>query len=161
MMKLMAKISFGKLIVSIILPLVAGFLGSLATAPKILSWYVGVNKPFFNPPNWVFGPVWTILFILMGIALYLFWVGKGKNKREGFKWFGLQLALNIGWSLIFFGLEMPGLALVEILILWWAIKKTIACFAVSNKTASRLLYPYLGWVSFATILNAAVWFLNR
>lgn len=145
----MNKINWKKLIISILIPQIIGGLGAVFTTPKIQSWYMTLNKPFFSPPNWVFGPVWTLLFLMMGISLYLRW---GKN----LKWFWVQLFLNLLWSIIFFGLEKPGWALIEIFILWWAIFKTIKSFGKTGK----LLYPYLAWVSFATLLNAGIWWIN-
>jgi len=146
----MKKINWGKLIIAILIPQIVGGVGALFTTPKIQSWYATLNKPFFSPPNWVFGPVWTILFLMMGISLYLQW---GKN----LKWFWIQLFLNLLWSVIFFGMEKPGWALIEILFLWWAIWQTIKSFGKTGK----LLIPYLAWVSFATLLNAGVWWLNK
>ncbi len=145
----MKKINWSKLIISILIPQIIGGAGALFTTPKIQSWYATLNKPFFSPPNWVFGPVWTILFLMMGISLYLRW-------NKNLKWFWVQLFLNLLWSVIFFGMERPDLALIEILFLWWAIWKTIKSF---GKTGVWL-YPYLVWVSFATLLNAGIWWIN-
>ncbi|MFA7301427.1 MAG: TspO/MBR family protein [Candidatus Shapirobacteria bacterium] len=147
--KIIKKINWTRLIVAILIPQIIGGAGAIFTTPKIQGWYVTLNKPFFSPPNWVFGPVWTILFLMMGISLYLRW---GKN----LKWFWIQLFLNFLWSVIFFGMENPGLALAEILILWWAIFKTIKSF----DKVGVWLYPYLAWVSFASLLNAGIWYLN-
>jgi tryptophan-rich sensory protein len=156
----MKKFSYGKLIVAIAIPQIAGGIGAIFTTPKIQTWYSGLHKPFFSPPNWVFGPVWSALFLLMGISLFLVW----KKKKLGdkvFNSFWIQLGLNVLWSIIFFGLENPGLALLEIILLWIFIKKNINSFYKVNKKASALLYPYLAWVSFASLLNAAVWWINR
>jgi tryptophan-rich sensory protein len=149
----MNKINWKKLVVAILIPQIVGGVGALFTTPKIASWYSGLEKPFFSPPNWIFGPVWTLLFLLMGISLYLVWNKKKSLSDKVFKWFWIQLGLNVLWSLLFFGLESPGLALIEILILWLAIRKTMKNFS--------LQLPYLLWVSFATLLNAGVWWLNR
>jgi len=150
-----------KLIIAILIPQIAGGVGAVATTPKIRTWYAGLEKPFFSPPNWVFGPVWTLLFLLMGIALYLIWESGKKEKKEAMKIFGVQLGLNVLWSWIFFGGENPGLAVGEIVILWLAIRSTIKSFSKISKRAGQLLIPYLAWVSFAGVLNGAVWWLNR
>jgi len=149
----MKKINFLKLFTSIMICLGVGFLGSMATAPKIQSWYSTLEKPFFSPPNWLFGPVWTILYLLMGVSLYIVWMKKKKLTDKVFNWFWIQLFLNSLWSWVFFGWENPGLALLVIMTLWWAIVKMRKNF--------KFQLPYLGWVSFATLLNGAVWWLNR
>lgn len=148
--------SFIKLILSIGICLGAGVLGSVFTISSIPSWYVTLNKPIFSPPNWVFGPVWTVLYILMGISLYLIWA---KSKVPSVFW--IQLILNASWSIIFFGMKNPGLALVDIVALWVSIVLTIKVFDKINKLSSYLLYPYLLWVSFASILNLSIWVLNK
>lgn len=144
-----------KLILSIGICLGAGILGSFFTVSAIPNWYSTLNKPFFSPPNWIFGPVWTILYILMGYSLYLVWIKKSIPTV-----FWAQLFLNFIWSIIFFGLKNPSLALVDIVALWVSIVLTIKAFSKINKTASYLLYPYLAWVSFAIILNLAIILLN-
>jgi tryptophan-rich sensory protein len=149
----MKKISWFKLIVSIIICFGTAALGSAATTPKIQTWYAALNKPFFSPPNWVFGPVWTLLYLLMAIALYQVWVKKKSLTNRVFNWFWIQLFLNSLWSWVFFGWENPGLALVVIGGLWFSIVKTRENF--------KFQLPYLCWVSFASCLNAAVWWLNR
>lgn len=157
----MKKIDFGKLVISILIPLVAGFLGSIFTTPAVRSWYLVINKPVWNPPSWVFGPVWTILFIMMGVALYLVWSVKMNNKvRMALKMFGAQLVLNILWSVFFFGLGNFWMAFGEIIILWIAIALTIVYFLKVNRTAGWLLLPYIMWVSFASYLNFTIAFLN-
>lgn len=145
-----------KIFLAIGICLGAGVIGSLFTAPAIPTWYATLNKPFFSPPNWVFGPVWTVLYVLMGISLYLVW---GK-KKVNLKWFWVQLFLNTIWSVAFFGLKSPALAFVVIILLWFSIFQTIKTFAKVNKTVSFLLWPYFVWVSFATILNLALVILN-
>lgn len=150
-----------KLIISLLLPQLVGGLGALATTPNIPTWYATLDKPFFSPPNWLFAPVWTLLFLLMGIAFYLVWTKKKSLGNSIFKWYWIQLILNFFWSFLFFGLKNPLLGLVEILILWYAILQTIKSFAKVNQLASLMLYPYLFWVSFATFLNAAIFWLNR
>lgn len=127
-----------------------------------LSWYNTLNKPFFTPPSWLFGPAWTILYVLMAISAVLIWK-KGLQKKEvknALKLFGIQLVLNLIWSPIFFGLHNIFLGLVIIIVMWIFILKTIQAFAKVNKLASYLLYPYLAWVTFATVLNFSVWILN-
>lgn len=144
-----------KLIISLGLCLGAGILGSVFTVSAIPEWYSTLNKPSFSPPNWIFGPVWTILYILMGYSLYLVW-----TKRKIPTVFWIQLILNAAWSIIFFGLKNPILALVDIAVLWIVIVLTIKAFYKINKLAGQLLFPYLAWVSFATILNLSIIFLN-
>ncbi len=146
---------FPKLFLSIGLCLGVGLLGSFFTASSIPTWYAALNKPFFSPPNWVFAPVWTTLYILMGISLYLVWI---KKKIPAVFW--VQLILNATWSMIFFGMKNPGLALVDIIALWLSIFLTIKTFYKISKLAGRLFVPYLVWVSFASILNLFIVFLN-
>jgi len=148
-----------KLIVSILICEGAGIVGSIFTVPAIKTWYASLNKPFFSPPNWIFAPVWIVLFLLMGISLYLVWASP-RLKKDAVLIFILQLILNVLWSIIFFGLKSPGLALFEILMLWFAILYTIVNFYRISKSASFLLLPYILWVTFAAILNFAVWRLN-
>jgi tryptophan-rich sensory protein len=151
-----------KLIIAIIVSNFAGFIGSAFTAPAIAGWYAGIVKPDINPPSWVFGPVWTTLFILMGISAFLIWK-KGSDRREVRIALGVfvgQLVLNTFWSIIFFGLQSPGGALIEIFFLWFAILATIIVFAKISKPAAWLLAPYILWVSFAGYLNYAIWMLN-
>lgn len=130
-----------------------GLSGSIFNIQAIPTWYVTLNKPTFSPPNWLFGPVWTILYAMMGAAFGL--VG-GKAKKI----FYIQLGLNFLWSGLFFGLRQPGVALVEIVVLWAAIAMCIKEFMKINKTAGYLLIPYLMWVSFALVLNWAIVVLN-
>lgn len=150
-----------KLILSIGLCLGAGVLGSFFTVSSIPTWYTTLNKPSFSPPNWVFGPVWTLLYILMGISLYLVWASKSKVKQNALNLFFVQLGLNALWSIVFFGLHSPFLALLTIVALWAMIFLTIQAFLKINKISGRLLVPYLVWVSFATYLNYSIWVLNR
>lgn len=149
-----------KLVFAILICQGAGFLGSIFTAPAISTWYVTLQKPELSPPNWVFAPVWTALFLMMGIALYLVLSAKVQSKKA-VQLFGFQLGLNVAWSIIFFGLKNPGLALLEIVILWIAIFLTIKSFYQINKTAGYLLVPYLLWVSLALYLNYQIWILNE
>jgi tryptophan-rich sensory protein len=150
-----------KLIASIILCQLAGFLGSLFTIPAIPTWYKTLNKPFFNPPNWIFSPVWISLFFLMGISLFLVWQRPGHPKfKTALIFFFVQLILNILWSVAFFGLRSPLLGLIDIILLWIAILLTIINFLKVSKIGGLLLIPYLIWVSFATLLNFSLWILN-
>ena len=149
------------LAVSLAVCLAAGGLGSLATSAKIPTWYATLAKPAWNPPNWLFAPVWTTLYVLMAIAAFLVWERRAQpGARAGLAWFGAQLALNTLWSFLFFGLENPGLALVEIVVLWAAIARTIALFWPVSRPAAVMLAPYLAWVSFASVLNFTIWRLN-
>ncbi len=157
----MKKINIGKLSLSILIPLVAGFLGSIFTASSVKTWYLAINKPVWNPPAWLFGPVWTILFIMMGIALYMVWSEKMSSKvRMALKIFAAQMVLNILWSAFFFGMGNFWLAFGEIMVLWIAIALTIIDFSKVNKTAGLLLVPYILWVSFASYLNFTIASLN-
>ena len=151
-----------KLVASVILCQVAGFLGSLFTTPAIPTWYATLKKPFFNPPNWIFSPVWISLFILMGISLFFVWRRPNHPKfKMAFIFFFVQLILNILWSVAFFGIRSPLLGLMDIVLLWIAILFTILNFLKVSKFAGVLLFPYLIWVSFATLLNFSLWILNR
>jgi len=150
-----------KLVISLLIPQVAGGLGSYFTIGSVKDWYPVLVKPALNPPSWVFGPVWTTLFLLMGYALYLVWTSESKKgKRLAYWVFGIQMVLNTLWSIIFFGLHSPGGALFEMIFLWLAIVATIIAFAKISKTAAWLLAPYILWVSFAGYLNYALWILN-
>ena len=156
-------VKFLRYFLSIGICLVAGGLGTIFTISSIPTWYATLNKPFFSPPNYLFGPVWTILYILMGVSLALIWQKgiKKRTVRDAMFLFGIQLLLNALWSPVFFGAKNLFLALIIIVLMWIFILKTILAFAKIDKTASYLLYPYIAWVSFATILNFSVWFLNR
>jgi tryptophan-rich sensory protein len=156
------NIKVSKLIISILICQLAGILGSFFTAPAITTWYATINKPAFNPPNWIFAPVWTLLFLLMGISLYLIWEKGLENEKvkKAIFYFAIQLLLNIGWSFLFFGLRSPLAGFLEIIILWLAILMTIIKFYRISKPAGLLLLPYILWVSFAAFLNFSVWQLN-
>jgi len=151
-----------KLIIALIICQLAGLVGSMFTSPSLYTWYVYLEKPSFTPPNWLFSPVWVILFVFMGIVLYLLWKNflKERAVRVALVWFGGQLGLNILWSIIFFGLKTPFLAWLEILLLWVAILVTIIKAIKVSKVAAVLLVPYFGWVSFAAVLNFYIWALN-
>ncbi|WP_298487353.1 TspO/MBR family protein [uncultured Maribacter sp.] len=150
------------IIICVCLCLVIGFLSSFATQSSVNDWYVTLNKPNFNPPNWVFAPVWTLLYILMGIAaglvlakgFYHLWV------KTALYHFGFQLLLNALWSIVFFGLKQPLWALFIIIALVVMLLITFKWFKIVNKTAAYMLIPYILWVSFATILNYKIWELN-
>ncbi len=159
-----------KLIIAIVVSELAGVIGAVFTTPSIPTWYAGLARPLFSPPNWIFGPVWTTLFALMGISFFLIWkdyslIRANRRVVQIWKWgvsfFILQLILNTLWSIIFFGLHNPGGAFAEIIILWLAILATIIAFAKISRIAAWLLVPYILWVSFAGYLNYAIWMLNK
>lgn len=125
-------------------------------------WYSRLQKPVWNPPNWIFGPVWTALYIAMAVAAWLVWRHGGWTaQRPALGWFLVQLGLNALWTPLFFGLRNPGLAFAEIVLLWLAILATLRAFWVAHRLAGALLLPYLAWVSFAAALNYTLWQLNR
>lgn len=150
------------LIVAVALPELVGIVSTPFTIAAIPIWYGALNKPFFSPPNWVFAPVWTVLYLMMGVASYLIWKqGIKKQKvRRTLTFYAIQLFLNFVWSWLFFGLHSPMLALVDIVFLWVFIVLTILKFYQLSKPAAYLLVPYLLWVSFATLLNFAIVILN-
>jgi len=153
----------GRLIFSVSVCLLTGFLGSFTTMDSVSTWYAELSKPSFNPPDWAFGVVWPILYVMMGVSAFLIW-NKGIGSKQAKVALGLfvfQLVLNGLWTPIFFGLHMTGLALAEIILLWIAILMTILAFWRISKAATYLLIPYILWVSFAIALNAALWHLNR
>jgi benzodiazapine receptor len=176
--------AIAKLIVAIGVSALAGAVGGLFTAPAISSgWYAVLQKPSWSPPAWVFGPVWTTLYVLMGVAAWLVWMKMDSRRRDAVKFalptmgrhakigkkdirvaltiFGIQLSLNALWSIIFFGLKSPGWAFVEIVVLWSSIVATMFLFAKISRLAAWLLVPYILWVSFAGYLNYSLWALNR
>jgi translocator protein len=159
---MLQKVNPSKLLASILLCQLAGAIGSVFTRSSLGDWYLLLDKPFFNPPSWVFFPVWIGLYTLMGISLYIIWERGGQRPevKKGFILFGFQLGLNTFWSVLFFGLRSPYYALIEIIFLWLAIFLTIFQFRKISKTASYLLLPYIIWVSFAAILNYYVLILN-
>ena len=151
-----------KLIASILLPLALGAIAGMFTSQSIPDWYATLNRPSFNPPNWIFGPVWTTLYLLMGISLFLIWKqDAGKERNLAIFVFIIQQALNFGWSFIFFYFNMIGLALIEIVFLWISIVIMIRLFYKIKPWAAFINIPYLLWVAFAAILNASYYLLNR
>ena len=134
----------------------AGALGSLFTAGSVATWYVTLVRPSFSPPNWVFGPVWGLLYLFMAIAVFLVW----KKRGEGLMLFWAQLFLNALWSPLFFGLQNPLIALFDIVLLWMLILVTTFFFFRTSRASGALMLPYLAWVSFASVLNAAIVLLN-
>jgi len=151
-----------KLIASIAACQGAGLIGSLFTTAAIPTWYAGLQKPFFTPPNWAFAPAWITLYILMAVAAFLIW-RKGldqKGVRFALIIFLIQLVLNTLWSIVFFGLESPLYGIIVIIALWIAILLTMIKFFKLSTIAGALLTPYIGWVSFAAVLNVAIWMLN-
>jgi translocator protein len=151
-----------KLLISLIIPQLVAAGGAYFTITGVGSWYTQINKPDWNPPSWVFGPVWTTLYVLMGISFFLVWKSGATptvKKTAIFFWMA-QLVANFFWSFIFFGQQAIGLAFLEILLLWVFILLTIFSFAKISKLAAWLLVPYISWVSFAAILNYTIWKLN-
>lgn len=155
---------YTKIVITVSICLLVGYLSSIVTQSSIKTWYPTLIKPSFNPPNWVFAPVWTLLFILMGLAVGFVWDKMDSNKelvKKGLLFFAVQLALNALWSYLFFGLQNVFLALIEIILLWLIIFETYLIFKKMDKKASYLLLPYLAWVGFATILTASIFWLNK
>jgi len=150
------------LAVALALCFTAAGIGSLYTTPAIPNWYAALEKPSWNPPNWVFGPVWTLLYLMMAIAVWLVWRERGfTGATLALTLFAVQLALNALWSIIFFGWKNPGLALFEIFFLWTAIFLTMLSFWHISHVAAWLIWPYLLWVTFAGFLNLSIWRLNK
>ena len=158
----MKTVDIRKLLISIILPLSTGAIAGIFTARAIPEWYATLNQPSFNPPNWIFGPVWTTLYIILGISFFLIWkLESGKERNQAIVIFLVQLLLNFGWSFCFFYFKMIGLALSEILLLWSTIFLMLTRFYKLKPLAAYLNIPYLLWVTYATLLNAAYFYLNR
>ena len=144
--------------------LVIGYFSGMVTRSAIVTWYPTLVKPSFNPPNWIFAPVWSMIYIMMGVAAGLVWNRIDFEKelvKKALILFAIQLALNALWSYLFFGLKNPMLAGVEIILLWLMIFETYSKFVKINKIAGYLFIPYLLWVSFAMVLNGSIWWLNR
>lgn len=154
--------SIVKFIIAIGIPLLTGAISGLFTAQSVAGWYATIIKPSFNPPNWVFGTVWTILYIMMGIAFFLVWKSNdyAAIKRTAIIFYFIQLTLNFLWSFIFFYSHQPGWALIDIICLWLMILITMLYFGNINSIAGWLMLPYICWVSFASALNYAIWKLN-
>jgi len=152
----------GKLITSLLLPLGIGGIAGMFTTKAIPGWYATLNQPSFNPPNWVFAPVWTTLYIIMGISLFMIWrLNKSKERNQAIVIFMVQLLFNFCWSFFFFYFKMIGVALVDILVLWITIIFMLVRFYKIKPLAAYINIPYLLWVTFATALNMAYFFLNR
>jgi tryptophan-rich sensory protein len=151
-----------KLFISILIPLLVGAVSGLFTSSGVQGWYAAANKPSFNPPDWIFAPVWTTLYVLMGIAFFLVWKSTADHavKQTAIILFAGQLALNFIWSFLFFKMQQPGWAFAEIVLMWVAILITILWFGKISAAAAWLLVPYICWVSFAAVLNYAIWKLN-
>ncbi len=150
-----------QLIASILLCLSIGALSGIATASGVKTWYIDIIKPVFNPPNYIFAPVWTVLYFLMGVSFYLILqVPKSVEKSKAIRLFFLQLTLNFAWSFLFFKYHLIGIACIEIILIWLAVLAMILQFYKVNRWAAKLQIPYLLWLSFATVLNASVWWLN-
>lgn len=149
------------LVVFVVVCLGAAGLGAAWTNTSVATWYSTLAKPSWNPPNWVFGPVWTCLYLAMAVSAWLVWRQQGMvGARTPLLIFTGQLILNAAWSFIFFGLRNPGLALVDVVLLWLSILATILAFRRVSTWAAALLVPYLAWVSFATVLNWTLWRMN-
>lgn len=151
------------LVMAVGIPLAVGAIGGIATASSVSTWYPTLAKPAWNPPDWLFGPVWTLLYILMGVAAWLVWRQgvDAHGVRGALILFGVQLLFNLAWSVVFFGLRRAGWALIEIVALWILILATLVAFYRLRPAAGWLLLPYQLWVTFATALNASIWLLNR
>lgn len=151
-----------KLIISILIPVLVGAISGYFTTSGVDGWYALANKPWFNPPNWIFAPVWTGLYVMMGIAFYLTWKTEADKpiKQTAIILFIAQLAANFFWSFIFFKLQQPGWAFAEIILMWVLLLLTILWFGKISSTAAWLLVPYISWVSFAAVLNYSIWKLN-
>lgn len=153
-----------RILVVVVTCLAIGYFSGMVTRSAITTWYPTLIKPIFNPPNWIFAPVWSMLYVMMGVAAGLVW-DRIESQKELVKKaviiFAIQLALNALWSFLFFGLKNPMLAGIEIIILWLMIYETYIQFSKINKIAGYLFIPYLLWVSFAMILNGSIWWLNR
>jgi tryptophan-rich sensory protein len=150
------------IVVSVVIAQAAGGIGGLFTSSKIPTWYATLAKPSWQPPSWVFGPVWTTLYFLMGYASAMVWARRGQSSvaTTALVVYGVQLVLNVLWSILFFGAESPMLAFICIVALWFAIVLTMVLFWRVSHTAAWLMVPYLAWVSFAGVLNFTIWRLN-
>lgn len=155
-----ARTSLG-LIVSMVICFAASAVGALFTTPQIDGWYATLDRPGFAPPNWVFGPVWTILYAMMAVAVWMIWkTERSRSRVVPLTLFAIQLILNVFWSVLFFGMQNPFLAFLEIILLWILILSTILSFTQYSKPAAFLMVPYWLWVTFAMVLNYGFWTLN-
>ena len=155
---------YKKILIFVVTCIAVGYLSGMVTRSAVITWFPTLVKPSFNPPSWVFAPVWSTLYIMMGIAAGLVWSRidfQREAVRKALLFFVIQLVLNALWSLLFFGLHNPLLALIEIVLLWLMIYETYIKFGKIDKIAGSLFVPYLFWVSFASVLNASIWWLNR
>jgi benzodiazapine receptor len=151
------------LIGSILIPLVIGYIGAIVTLPQISTWYSSLSKPWWSPPNWLFGPIWTTLYLLMGIALFLVW-REGLHRRDvrfAILIFSVQLVINLLWSVVFFSFHALFGSFILVMLLWLAILANIIAFLIISKWAGLLLVPYIVWVSIASYLNYSVYLLNH
>jgi len=151
-----------KLLISLLICFVAEGIGGLFTGQSVGTWYPALQKPFFTPPGWIFGPVWTILYLMMGVSFYSVWNKEpsGVQVRPALALFGVQLLLNVAWSAVFFGMQSILGGLMVIIALWSALALTMNRFRQISQFAAGMLLPYLAWVSFAAILNFTIWRLN-
>jgi translocator protein len=149
-----------QLVAALAISFSAAAIGSLVSVETIPTWYAELEKPPLNPPNFLFGPVWSVLYVLIGVSLYLYWTAKGDGKWSGYVAFGVQMVLNALWSVVFFGLQMPLLGVWVIALLDIMVIVTIILFYEHSKLAAYLLVPYLLWISFATYLSVSIWLLN-
>lgn len=146
-----------KVLIAVVICLFLGFLSGYSTVTSVESWYGTINKPSFNPPNWIFGPVWSVLYVFIGIVFGRSW---HKSDHRGLTLMAAQFFINLIWSPIFFGLQQPGFALIVIVILVLLIAACIRHYLISDRPSAFLLIPYMMWVSFATVLNGAIFYLN-
>lgn len=151
---------FLKLVASLAVAFSAAVIGSAVSAQNIPTWYAALEKPVLNPPNFIFGPVWTVLYVLIGLSLYLFWTSVGRGKWSGYIAFGVQMVLNALWSVVFFGLQLPLFGVFVIVLLDIMVVVTIVLFYEKSRKAAYLLVPYLLWILFATYLTISIWLLN-
>lgn len=157
----MKKSNITKLIISILIPLALGAIAGRFTAQAVPEWYASLSRPSFNPPIWIFGPVWTVLYILLGISLYLIWrQNPDKERNNALRIFSLQMFLNFIWSFVFFYFNYIGLALIIIIGLWLSIVFMLISFYKLKPLATYINIPYLLWVTFASVLNAGYFILN-
>jgi len=153
---------FFKLLVSLILPIGLGSIAGILTTQEITGWYATLNKPSFNPPSYLFGPVWTALYILMGVSMFLIWITpKTDLRQKALTIFGIQLFFNFWWSILFFSFHTIFLAVLDILTMWFLIIFMISLFKKIKPVAAYLQIPYLLWVTFATVLNISICYMNR